>query len=91
MPADLDSYEALVFKRLAQGRGRGLSPAQLAAELHLGRAHVTHSLNALHDRGLLRMAVTRLLSVRFSLSEQGRSYAIARDLIPQTQPTLRQR
>lgn len=87
----LNSYEALVFKRLAQARGKGVSHRQLAAELYLGRVHVKQSLNSLHNRGLLRVAVTRLLGVRFSLSEKGRSYAVTLDLTPHLRPGTSQR
>lgn len=81
----LDSYEILIFRRLAQVGGQGLSRKQLVTALYLGGEHVQQGLRALHDRGLLSITVSQWFSIRFTLSEKGRTYAIAQDFIPRVQ------
>ena len=71
----LNSYETLVFRRLAQTEPKGLSRRQLSADLHLGGANIKEALSSLGRRGLIMVSVTPLLSIRFSLSEKGRKYA----------------
>ena len=76
----LNSYENLVFRRLAQGKG--ISRKQLGADLHLSPASINKTLLSLNRRGFVQVAVTHLLGVRFSLTERGRSYAVAQDVVP---------
>ncbi len=81
----LSSYEALVFKRLAQSGSKGISSKQIAADLHLRAVHVKQALKSLHGRGLIHVFITQMLSVRFSLSEKGHAFAVEQDFIPQIQ------
>ena len=78
----LNSYEALVFGRLAQGESKGLSRRQLSADLHLGGVNIKKTLLTLDRRGLVRVTVTPLLSIRFSLSEKGRKYSLELGIVP---------
>lgn len=79
----LNSYENLVFRRLAQSKG--LSRKQLAADLHLAPASIKKTLLSLNRRGFVQVAVTHLLGVRFSLTEKGRTYAVEKDVVPSIQ------
>ncbi len=76
----LNSYETLVFRRLAQSEG--FSRKQLAADLHLAPASIQQTLQSLNRRGLVQVVMTQLLGIRFSLSEKGRIYAVEQDLAP---------
>jgi hypothetical protein len=82
----LNSYEVLVFRRLARSEREGCSRKQLGADLHLMPANIKQALQSLSRRGLVEFAVTQLLGIRFYLSEKGRIYAIKQDIIP----TIRQ-
>ena len=72
----LNDFEIIVIRRLAQAGGKALSRKQLNAPLLLGAAVLHKTLKSLHRRELIHVRISTLLGQKFSLSETGRRYAI---------------
>jgi hypothetical protein len=72
----LNDFEIIVIRRLAQAGGKTLSRKQLNAPLLLGTAVLHKTLKSLHRRELIHVRISTLLGQRFTLSETGRRYAI---------------
>lgn len=79
----LNDYEVLVFRTLAMAGKKGLSLRDLDSRLHFKPENLNRSLESLYERGLIRGEPLFLFWVRFYLSERGRNYAVAQDMIPQ--------
>ncbi len=77
----LNDFEIIVVRRLAQAGDRDLSRKQVNAPLLLGTVVLHKTLKSLHRRGLIHVKVSKLLGQRFSLSETGRHYAIEQGYI----------
>jgi hypothetical protein len=71
----LNDFEIIVIRRLAQAGGKTLSRKQLNAPLLLGTAVLHKTLKSLHRRELIHVRISTLLGQRFTLSETGRRYA----------------
>ena len=72
----LNDFEIIVIRRLAQAGGKALSRKQLNAPLLLGTAVLHKTLKSLHRRELIHVRISTLLGQRFTLSETGRRYTI---------------
>ena len=72
----LNDFEIIVIRRLAQAGDKDLSRKQVNAPLLLGTAILHKTLKSLYRRGLIHVKVSKWLGQRFSLSETGRRYAI---------------
>jgi len=79
----LNDFEIIVIRRLAQAGGKALSRKQLNAPLLLGAAVLHKTLKSLHRRELIHVSISTLLGPKFSLSETGRRYAIEQGYIIQ--------
>ncbi len=79
----LNDFEIIVIRRLAQAGGKALSRKQLNAPLLLGTAVLQKTLKSLHRRELIHVSISTLLGPKFSLSETGRRYAIEQGYIIQ--------
>jgi len=79
----LNDFEIIVIRRLAQAGGKALSRKQLNAPLLLGSAVLHKTLKSLHRRELIHVSISTLLGPKFSLSETGRRYAIEQGYIIQ--------
>ena len=77
----LNDFEIIVIRRLAQAGGKALSRKQLNAPLLLGTAVLHKTLKSLHRRELIHVSISTLLGPKFSLSETGRRYAIEQGYI----------
>lgn len=77
----LNDFEIIVIRRLAQAGGKALSRKQLNAPLLLGTAVLQKTLKSLHRRELIHVSISTLLGPKFSLSETGRRYAIEQGYI----------
>lgn len=77
----LNDFEIIVIRRLAQAGGKALSRKQLNAPLLLGTAVLQKTLKSLHRRELIHVRISTLLGPKFSLSETGRRYAIEQGYI----------
>jgi hypothetical protein len=77
----LNDFEIIVIRRLAQAGGKALSRKQVNAPLLLGTAILHKTLRSLHSRGLIHVKLSTLLGQRFTLSEAGRRYAIEQGYI----------
>ena len=77
----LNDFETLVLRRIAQAGGKSLSRKQVNAPLLLGMAILHKTLKSLHRRRLIHVKLSTLLGQRFSLSEAGRRYAIEQGYI----------
>ena len=71
----LNDFEIIVIRRLAQAGGKALSRKQLNAPFLLGTAVLHKTLKSLHRRELIQVRISTLLGQQFTLSETGR-YAI---------------
>jgi uncharacterized protein YneF (UPF0154 family) len=80
----LNDFEIIVLRRLAQARGRALSRKQVNAPLLFGEETLHKTLRSLNHRGLVQMKLTPLLGQRFALSEAGRRYALEQGYLIQT-------
>lgn len=85
LTSPLDDFEIMVLRRLAQNGAKGLTRKQIDADLFLGLETVKEALQSLLHRGLIHVAMTILLSVRFYLSEEGHAYALDHEFIPRIQ------
>ena len=81
----LNDFEIIVIRRLAQAGGKPLSRKQLNAPLLLGTAVLHKTLKSLHRRELIHVRISTLLGQRFTLSETGRRYAIEQGYIVDVQ------
>ena len=77
----LNDFEIIVIRRLAQAGGKALSRKQLNAPLLLGTTVLHKTLKSLHRRELIHVSISTLLGQRFILSEAGRRYAIEQGYI----------
>ena len=77
----LNDFEIIVIRRLAQAGGKALSRKQLNAPLLLGTAVLQKTLKSLHRRELIHVRISTLLGPKFTLSETGRQYAIEQGYI----------
>jgi hypothetical protein len=77
----LNDFEIIVIRRLAQAGGKPLSRKQLNAPLLLGTTVLHKTLKSLHRRELVHVSISTLLGQRFTLSEAGRRYAIEQGYI----------
>ena len=73
---ELNDYEIIVFRRIAQADQKPLSRKQLNANLLLGDQVLISTLDALIRRGLVHITISPLLGQRYVLTKAGRSYAI---------------
>jgi len=78
----LNDFESIVLRRLAQNCGKGFSRKQINADLHLESSIFNETLESLLRKGLVRMALTSLFGIRCYLSEKGRDYLIEQGFIP---------
>lgn len=78
----LNDHEILVFRTLAMAGEKGLSIRGLDSRLHFKPENLNRSLESLYERGLIKGEALFLFWVRFYLSERGRNYAVAQDMIP---------
>ncbi|PNU21457.1 hypothetical protein C2E25_02575 [Geothermobacter hydrogeniphilus] len=78
----LSDYETLVLRRLAQTGGKGLSRRQLRAELFMDQAIYAATLESLHRRGMIGIALTIWRGVRFQLTRRGFDYAVSQGFVP---------
>ena len=74
-PAHLDDHERFILRRLAQTPRKGISPRQLAADLHFAPAVITRTLQSLARRGLIGFTRAPLFGVRAKLSLAGERFA----------------
>jgi hypothetical protein len=72
----LNDYEIIVLRRLAQSGGKALSRKQVNAPLLFGDAVLHKTLRSLHRRGLLKVQLSTWFGQRFSLSKAGHRYAL---------------
>jgi hypothetical protein len=77
----MNDFEIIVIRRLAQAGGKALSRKQLNAPLLLGKAILHKTLKSLNRRELIHVKISTLLGQRFFLSETGRRYAIEQGYI----------
>ncbi|MCK4536676.1 MAG: hypothetical protein KAT93_06660 [Desulfuromonadales bacterium] len=78
----LNDFEIIVLRRLAQAGGKALSRKQVNAHLLFGEKTLHKTLRSLNRRGLVHVKVSLLLlRQRFALSEAGRRYAIEQGYI----------
>lgn len=77
----LNDFEIIVIRRLAQAGGRALSLKQLNAPLLLGKAVLHKTLKSLYRRKLINVKISTLLGQRFFLAEAGRRYALEQGYI----------
>jgi hypothetical protein len=77
----LNDFEIIVIRRLAQAGGKALSRKQLNAPLLLGTAVLQKTLKSLHRRELIHVRISTLLGPKITLSETGRRYAIEQGYI----------
>jgi hypothetical protein len=77
----LNDFETLVLRRIAQAGGKPLSRKQVNAPLLLGTAILHKTLSSLHRRRLIHVKLSTLLGQRFALSETGRQYALEQGYI----------
>jgi hypothetical protein len=72
----MNDFENIVLRRLAQAGGKALTRKQLNASLLFDKANLYKTLQSLNRRGLVHVKVSKLLGLRFTLSEAGRRYAL---------------
>lgn len=77
----LNDFEIIVIRRLAQAGGRALSMKELNAPLLLSKAILHKTLRSLNRRSFIHVRISTLLGQRFSLSEEGRRYAVEQGYI----------
>lgn len=77
----LNDFEVIVLRRIAQADGKALSWKQVNEPLLFGHAILDKTLKSLHRRGLIGVSVSPLLRPRFVLSESGRQYALGQGYI----------
>lgn len=77
----LNDFEIIVIRRLAQAGGKALSRKQLNAPLLLGSAILHKTLKSLYRRRLILVKVSTLFGQRFILSETGRRFALEQGYI----------
>ena len=80
----LNDFETIVLRRLAQAGGKSLSRKKVNEPIHLGTAILHKTLRSLYRRGLIHVRLSKLLGQRFTLSEAGRQYAIEQGYIIKT-------
>ena len=80
----LNDFEIIVIRRLAQAGFKALSRKQLNARLLLGNAILHKTLKSLHRRGLVHVKLSTLLVQQFILSQAGRQYATEQGYIVNT-------
>jgi hypothetical protein len=72
----MNDFENIVLRRIAQAGGKALTRRQLNASLLFDKANLYKTLQSLNRRGLVLVKVSKLLGMRFALSEAGRRYAL---------------
>ena len=77
----LNDFEIIVIRRLAQAGGKTLFRKQVNEPLLLSPAILGKTLKSLHRRRLIRVKVSKLFVQRFALSEAGRRYALEQGYI----------
>ena len=77
----MNDFEIIVLRRLAQSGDKTLTLKQVNAPLLFGTDILHRTLRSLHRRGMLRVKVSTLLGQRFTLSETGRRYALEQGYI----------
>ncbi len=83
MAQSLNDFETLVLWQLSQTSGKALSRRQLNETLHLESTTLKQTLESLSQKKLVRVAISSFFGIRFSLSETGHAYAVAKGYIPQ--------
>ncbi|TYO99034.1 hypothetical protein EDC39_104158 [Geothermobacter ehrlichii] len=78
----LDDFEIIILRRLAQGDGKGLSRRRLIAELHLEPPVVSQALRTLQMRELVVEVRVLPFGTHFMLSRKGHEFAVAQGFIP---------
>jgi DNA-binding MarR family transcriptional regulator len=81
-PSRMNDIEYIVFRRLSQAGGRGVSLSYLAKSLHMESLLIRRALQSLHERGLVRITPGLVIGRRFSLSREGYALALAEGLTP---------
>ena len=71
----LNDFEIMVLRRIAQAGGRALSRKQVNEPLLFGDAVLLKTLKSLHRRRMISVRISRFLGQRFVLNEAGRRYA----------------
>ena len=82
LDSQINGFEIMVIRKLAQNESKGLTRKQIDAELFLGKETVNSALQSLMRRGFIYVAISPLLRIRFYLSDQGRIYAFKHEFIP---------
>ena len=77
----LNDFEIIVIRRLAQAGGKALSRKQVNEPLLLSPGILHQTLRSLNRRSLIRVKVSKLLGQRFALTEAGRQYAFEQGYI----------
>ena len=80
--SQLDDFEIMVIRKLAQSDSNGLTRKQVDADLFLGKETVNSAMQSLMRRGFVYVAISPLFRIRFYLTEQGRIYAFEHEFIP---------
>ncbi len=78
---DLNDFEIIVLRRIAQAGGKALSRKQVNETLLFGDAVLTRTIRSLYRRRLISLRVSKFLGQRFVLSEAGRRYALEQGYI----------
>lgn len=79
----MNDFENIVLRRLAQAGGKTLTRKQLNASLLFDQANLNKTLQSLNRRGLVLVKISKLLGLRFTLSDDGRRYALEQGYLMQ--------
>ena len=79
----LNDFEIIVLRRIAQAGGKAMSRKQINESLLVGDAVLTRTLKSLYRRGYLKLRISKFMGQRFILSESGRRYAVEQGYIVQ--------
>ncbi len=82
---DLNDFEIIVLQRLARLSNKPASASHINETLLFGDAVFKMTLWSLHRRGMVSLQVSKFLSPRFMLSENGRRYALEQGYIVEFQ------
>lgn len=80
---ELNDYEIIVLRRIAQAGGKPLSRKQVNAPLLFTDGSLDKALQALYRRSLIQVQLSSLFGQRFVLSDAGRRYATEQGYIIQ--------
>lgn len=78
----LNDFEILVFRRIAQAGGKGMTPKSLVDTLHMDPVIIKKTLGTLHAKGLVRFRKAYLLGKVFYLTGEGLDYAVEQGVLP---------